>query len=465
MIHSPTVFGCIDALIYVNKVEIKAAASLASVYVLRMLGLFMVMPVLAILTQDYAGYSAMMVGLAIGGYGLTQALLQIPMGILSDRIGRKPVIIGGLVLFAAGSIVAGMAENMSQLIVGRVLQGAGAIAGAVMALAADVSRESERTKMMAIIGVSIGFSFYLAVILGPVISSAFGLSGIFMVTAGLAALAIPLVYFVVPQAVNAAPQGDTLPVLKDIRAMLANGELLRLNLSVLILHMMITLLFTYLPEKISAAGWPLARHWELYLPVLILSVAGLVLLMRMAKGWAIRLPLMFSVAMLLVAFAGYLWMPLHMSWLMVFTLVFFIGFNFLESNLPALVSSVAPAGKKGSAMGLYASFQFFGAFLGGAIAGVLRQYEGIESVFILAILLCICWLLLLAGLNGSQRLKRYTLTVNVTASEASHLAHQLANLAGVNDVTVIPQERAAYLKVDDARFNLQQARQIVGEQQ
>ena len=181
-----------------NATEIRAACALAAIYILRMLGLFMVMPVLAILALDYQGYTPWLVGLAIGGYGLTQALLQIPMGMLSDRIGRKPVIIGGLVCFAIGSLVAGMAESMTWLIIGRVLQGAGAIAGAVMALAADVTRESQRTKVMAIIGISIGFSFYLALLLGPVLSSSYGLSGIFYITALLSVAGIGLVLFIVP---------------------------------------------------------------------------------------------------------------------------------------------------------------------------------------------------------------------------------------------------------------------------
>ncbi|WP_416308635.1 MFS transporter [Neptunicella sp. SCSIO 80796] len=446
-----------------NKLEIKAAISLASIYVLRMLGLFMVMPVIAVLGQNFADYSPMLVGLAIGGYGLTQAVLQIPMGMLSDRIGRKPVIIGGLIMFVLGSWIAGSAESLTWVVIGRVIQGAGAIAGAVMALAGDVSRDSQRSKMMAVIGISIGFSFYLAVILGPIITSEFGLSGIFHLTAILGILAIPLVYFVVPDAINMAPSRDTLPILSDLKSLVSDKQLIRLNISVLLLHMMITLLFTQLPGLISKAGWPLSKHWELYLPILILSVAGLGILMSLSKRLQPGQPLQLAIVLLALSFAGFVWLDLPLSVLMGLGLLFFIGFNFLEANFPSLVSSIAPAGKKGSAMGIYASFQFFGAFLGGTLAGIINQELSGQVVFALALLVCILWLPLLTGLNGSGHLKRYTLTLNLEQETAQQIARKLTALSGVQDVTIILEEQTAYLKVEDQKFNLQQARQIAGE--
>ncbi|MDN4501925.1 MFS transporter [Alteromonadaceae bacterium BrNp21-10] len=446
-----------------NKLELKSAIALASVYVLRMLGLFMVMPVIALLAQDFADYSPMLVGLAIGGYGLTQAALQIPMGMLSDRIGRKPVIMLGLVMFAIGSWVAGAADSLTWVVIGRVIQGAGAIAGAVMALAGDVSRESQRGKMMAIIGVSIGFSFYLAVIIGPIITQYFGLSGIFYLTAILAVLAIPVVRFVVPDVINLAPSHDTLPVWKDIRQLMANKQLLRLNISVLLLHMLITLLFTQLPQMISALGWPLAQHWHLYLPVLILSVAGLALFMRLTKGWSTGLPLQMAVATLALAFAGFLWLELPLATLMSLALLFFIGFNYLEAHFPALVSSIAPAGKKGSAMGIFASFQFFGAFAGGTLAGVISQQFDVHALYAVALVICLLWLPLLSQMDGSKRLKRVTLSIDLTHHTADELARKLAELSGVVDVTLILEEQTAYLKVEAHQFNMQQARLLVGE--
>ena len=202
-----------------NSIEKKAAFSLATVFGLRMLGLFMILPVFAIYGEQLVGFSPLWVGLAIGAYGLTQALLQIPMGVLSDKIGRKPVIVGGLLMFAIGSLVAANADSMFGVVAGRFLQGAGAIAGAIMALAGDLTREEQRPKVMAIIGISIGFSFYLALLLGPLLVADYGLNGIFLATGVLAIFCIALVLFVVPSAKNIAPKGDTLPVIYDLKVL------------------------------------------------------------------------------------------------------------------------------------------------------------------------------------------------------------------------------------------------------
>jgi MFS family permease len=444
-----------------NRTEIRAALSLAAVYVLRMLGLFMVMPVLAILAVEYADYSAVMLGLAIGGYGLTQALLQIPMGILSDKIGRKPVIVGGLLVFALGSAVAAMSDSMLWLVIGRFLQGAGAIAGAIMALAGDVSRESQRSKVMAIIGVAIGFSFYLALLLGPLIANQLGLSGIFSITGVLAILCIPLIIWLVPNASNYAPKGETLPVLVDVKTLFSDPHLRQLNVSVLLLHMMITLFFVQIPSLLVNYGWQLDNHWKLYLPVLLGSVACMILLLFVAKKTSQTLVIKLSIGLLATVFAG---MYLHEDSLLVLLLLswlFFTAFNFLEANFPAMVSSIAPAGKKGSAMGIYASFQFFGAFLGGLLSGIASQYLGPEWVFMLAAIICLLWLLMVQGLNGIQSLKRYTLAINLQAQSVEQIGQGLADMNGVLDITIVPDEGTVYLKVDGDQFNLQEAKKAL----
>lgn len=444
-----------------NRIEVRAAVSLAGVYVLRMLGLFMVMPVMALLAQDFRDYSPLLVGLAIGGYGLTQAALQIPMGMLSDRIGRKPVILIGLALFAIGSGIAAMADSLIWVVVGRFLQGTGAIAGAVMALAGDVSRDSERSKVMAVIGIAIGFSFYLSLLIGPAIATGYGLEGIFTLTALLAAGCMPLVLWVVPDATNKAPSGDTLPVVEDIKRLFFESRLARLNVSVCLLHMLITILFMQLPGLLVAQDISLDEQWLVYLPVLITSIFTMAALMSVARKRGQSGVLKFAVMLLALACAGFAFLG-HQYWpLMVISVLFFTGFNYLEANFPAMVSALAPAGKKGSAMGIYASFQFFGAFLGGALAGVLAQFASPVLIFMLASLACLAWMFLLNGLGEGGTAKRYTLPLAGSPESISAMSDQLANLDGVQDITVIPEQQVAYLKVDGKSFDLRRARQIV----
>lgn len=444
-----------------NNTEIRGASALAIVYVMRMLGLFMVMPVLAVLAIEYPDYSPMLVGLAIGGYGLTQALLQIPMGVLSDRLGRKPVIIAGLILFALGSLIAAMADTLLWVVAGRLLQGGGAIAGAVMALAGDISRENQRAKVMAIIGVAIGFSFYLALLLGPLLADKHGLQGIFLITAVLALACILLVLFVVPSAHNLAPTGDTLPKLSDLGTLLSQGPLLKLSLSVFLLHLMITLLFVQFPARLVDQGWLLSDHWQLYLPVLTASVLGLIALMRLSKGLGQQRVLVISILLLAISFAGLI-ADTGLAGLLALGWLFFTGFNYLEANLPAMVSTLAPAGRKGSAMGVYASAQFLGAFTGGMLAGAIGQYLYVNWLYALAVLLCIIWIVLIRGLAaGAPHAKRYTLALDADGIPAKDCVEQLRQLAGVTDMTWVEQENAVYLKVDSRVFNLQQARQII----
>lgn len=421
-----------------------------------MLGLFMIMPVMAIAAHQFPDYSVFLVGLAIGGYGLTQACLQIPMGVLSDKIGRKPVIILGLLLFAAGSLLAAFADSLLWVVIGRFLQGAGAIAGAVMALAGDLSRDSQRPKVMAIIGVAIGFSFYIALLMGPVIANGYGLQGIFLATGLLALLCIVLVLYVVPDARNLAPKGDTLPVISDLKSLFSHPQLRRLNLSVLVLHMLITLLFVHIPRFFVDLGWPLAEHWQLYLVVLVASIIGLTVIMALGRKINQSFLMMLCVAGLASVFAGLSLGHSSLVIMLVLVTLFFSFFNYLEANFPALVSNIAPAGKKGSAMGIYASCQFFGAFLGGVLSSSVSQYWGSQWVFGLAALFCVVWLYLIKGLHSTERLKRYTLKVGNQGAE--QLAQQLSGFDGVEDLTLIHSEQVIYIKVDSRKFDIQKAR-------
>lgn len=443
-----------------NQTELRGALSLAFVYLMRMLGLFMVMPVLAVLSVEYPDYSPVWVGVAIGAYGLSQAILQIPMGMWSDKFGRKPVILAGLLLFATGSLVAAFAESMLWLTIGRFLQGMGAIAGAVMALAADISRENQRSKVMAIIGIAIGFSFYLSLILGPIIASSQGLRGIFLITALLAVLCIPLVLFVVPKAIVSAPGGDTLPNLADIKNMLQTGNLLRLNISVMLLHMMITLVFVQFPAQLETFGWTLERHWIIYLPILIAAIVGMALLMGISRKAKLNKMLMFSLLLMATSFIAMSVSGNHFAGLMTAIVLFFTAFNFLEANLPALVANVSAPGKKGSAMGVYASFQFFGAFLGGIVSGLLISQYGPEVVWYLAASICILWVWLFKNFDSAERLKRYTLLFNPVGRDISTIQAELKQLQGINEFTIVPDESAIYLKVESKNFDIMKARKV-----
>lgn len=422
----------------------------------------MVMPVLAISAQTYPDYSAFLVGLAIGGYGLTQALLQIPMGVLSDKIGRKPVIVGGLVIFSIGSFLAASADSLMWVVIGRFLQGAGAIAGAIMALAGDLSREKQRPKVMAIIGISIGFSFYLALLIGPVIAGKYGLSGIFLITGSLAALCIFLIIFAVPKAKNVAPAGDTLPVLQDVRHLFKHPQLARLNISVLLLHMLITLLFVQIPVFLVALEWPLTSHWQAYFIVLVASVLGLVILMATTGKHQTR-TLIISTGGLALVFALMATTEQHIIYLLVLVSLFFTCFNYLEANFPAMVSNIAPAGKKGSAMGIYASFQFLGAFLGGILSASISEVFGFQWVFFIASGLCLMWCFLIKDLSTTIRLKRYTLNTKYQTTES--VLQQLVDLEGVMDVTPAPDEQVIYLKADAQRFDIQQAQLVLDKRE
>jgi MFS family permease len=444
-----------------NFLEKRAAMALALVFSSRMLGLFMLLPVFALYGSELDGFSPLWVGLAIGAYGLTQAILQIPLGWLSDRIGRHKVMLGGLTLFAVGSVVAALADSVYMVTFGRILQGAGAIAGAILALAADLTREEQRPKVMAIIGASIGLSFAVAMVLGPLLAKWAGLSGVFWFTAVLACGAMLVVALLLPKSVNKAPMAETLALPQSLGAMLKHRQLLQLDLGVLLLHLMLTAMFVALPALLQNYGLVSVKHWQFYLPVLlgsfVLMIPMMIIAMRKAqeKGFFLLAIALLISAMLLALLPGFTALTMAL-------LLFFIGFNFLEASLPALVSRIAPAGQRGSAMGIYSSSQFFGAFLGGVTGGTLVQHFGYQALFAALAVIGLIWLLVASTLQLPPRAQRLSLAVSLTSEQqASALAAQLTTLNGVQEVTIVLAEQRCYLKVSSAQFDHTAAQAVI----
>jgi MFS family permease len=431
--------------------EKRTALSLASIFSIRMLGLFMLFPVISLYQDRLDGATPALMGFAIGVYGLTQGLLQIPFGLWSDRIGRKPVIFIGLILFALGSVVAAMSDSIYGVIAGRALQGCGAIAAAVMALAADLTREEHRTKAMAMIGMSIGAAFALALVLGPLFDSWVGLSGLFWFTAVMAVFGMWVLKVMVPNPVTQRLHRDAEPVPAQFRQVLRDTQLLRLDLGIFLLHMILTASFVVFPlVLLKELGMPAATHWWVYLPVLLLSVLIMVPFIIIAERHR-RMKKIFLGAILFIGLAqlGLAIWHSHFWLAIVFLLMFFTAFNLLEASLPSLVSKIAPPASKGTAMGFYSSSQFLGAFLGGSLGGVLQGAWGYSSVFILSALMALVWLMFASSMKDPRYLSSYLLNIGeIKADQAAHLSAELAGVQGVAEAIVIVEDRVAYLKVD-----------------
>ena len=350
-----------------SRSELRLAATLAGTAVLRLLGLFMLLPVLALWADDLSGATPWLVGLAVSAYGLSQAALQIPFGVLSDRIGRRPVVIGALALFILGSLVAGFAESLPVLIAGRILQGAGAVSAALTAWLADGTRPGVRIRVNAIFGASIGASFALALILGPLLAAAFSVRALFFVAAGFGAIAVALVV-----SAPTVPRRDGEPVsAAALRAAFQNGRLRALILSVWALHALLIALFVILPPVLADNGLAPERQWQLYLVALVASLGVVVPMLKRAEGAAgfrLAAPAWVAMAAGLALAAWFLPMLTLVTAAMA---VFFAGFNFLEASLPAWVSLLAPAPVRGACLGVFSSAQFLGAFCGGLLGAAL----------------------------------------------------------------------------------------------
>lgn len=387
-----------------NATEIRASMSLASIFALRMLGLFLILPVFAVHAKSLpGGDNATLVGLALGMYGLTQAFGQIPFGMASDRFGRKRIIVIGLLLFALGSLIAACASDIVWVIVGRGVQGAGAVSAAVTALIADSTRDEHRTKAMAMVGVSIALTYATSLILSPLLYKAIGMSGMFLLVAVLAVTAIGVVLFIVPPAPARSPEpASFVQVLRD-------PELMRMNVGVFVLHAAQMSMFVVLPGVlVSAAGLPLAQHWQIYLPVVLSSfVLMLPPIFFGEKRGKTKLVFVSAITLLLLVQFG-LWLAvsqatLSITWAVLLLLAFFVAFNILEASQPSLVSRLAPAGARGAALGVYNTMQAIGLFVGGAGGGLMAQHFGGPAVFMVGCLMTIAWLIIASSMKSLPR--------------------------------------------------------------
>ncbi len=458
--------------------ERRAAVSLAAIFGLRMLGMFLILPVFALYAKDLpGGEDHTLVGLALGVYGLTQALLMIPFGMASDRYGRKPVIVAGLVIFAAGSFLAAWADSLSMIILGRALQGAGAISAAVTALLADLTREEKRTHAMALIGSSIGLAFAFSLAAGPIFYRWIGVPGIFAMTGVLALAAILVVRYVTPEPGAAAFHSDAEANPARLKDVLRRGELLRLDWGIFALHAAQMAMFTVVPfALLRAGGLDAEHHWQVYLPVLLVSFVFLVPAViygerhgRMKTVFVAAVALMFLAQVGLALAMGQLAPALDETslrwvfWGVVAALLgYFVAFNILEASLPSLVSKVAPPEAKGTAMGVYNTAQAFGLFFGGVAGGWLAQHHGFAAVFAFCAVLMLVWLVMAARMTPPPRVKTQMFHIGaLEPAAAQRLASRLTVFAGVEAVSVLPEEGTVMLKVSQMGWDEEGVRHLL----
>jgi len=438
--------------------ERRTGASLASIFGLRMLGLFLILPVFAVHARGLPGGDNLtLVGLALGIYGLTQACFQIPFGLASDRYGRKPVIITGLTLFAVGSAVAAMAHSVQWVIVGRAIQGAGAISAAVTALAADLTREQHRTKVMAMIGSSIGMVFAVSLVAAPLLYSVIGMSGIFWLTAVLAVLAIVVLRKVVPT----PPRVEAKPV--RFAGVLRNTQLLRMNLGIFTLHLVQMAMFVVIPAALVAKGdLPVASHWKVYLPAVLVSFAFMVPAIIMAERKNRLKPVFVgAIGLLVLTQIGFLFERNGLWPIAICLVFFFVAFNILEATLPSLVSRIAPPNAKGAALGVYNTTQALGLFIGASLGGWLKQHVGADSVFMMTAGLAVVWLGLAATMLPPPKVASRSYPIGPSV-DLDTVRAKIVDLPGVREAVIEQEGRMAHLKVNLDRWDESRLRQLIG---
>jgi len=448
----------IDIKESMSSTEKRATISIAAIFSTRMLGLFMIFPVFVLFAQDeFANVTGTQIGIAMGIYGLTQALLQIPYGVLSDKYGRKPLIIGGMIVFMFGSIICAMSESIEMMIVGRAIQGMGAVAAVLMATVADLVQEKFRLRAMAVVGITIGLSFTASLALGPLLSSLFGVRGIFWITGMVALIGVLLVIYAVPEIKNQSFQREAQADSSQFAEVLKNAELLRLDIGVFILHAMLTAMFIAVPLMMrDDAGLDTLHHWHIYLPVMLISFILMVpfIIMAESKG---KMKQIFVGAILTISLMqfAFVFFPHGYWWISLVLLVFFTAFNLLEASLPSLVVKISPADKKGTASGVYSSSQFMGAAVGGLVGGISYQYYGIEGVFYFTGTIGLIWFVVASYMENPLPLSiaSVALTKNFSQEEIDSITMKILEHEGVHEVVFKVEENRVFLKIDRTLIN------------
>ncbi|UEM38487.1 MFS transporter [Pectobacterium aquaticum] len=443
--------------------ELRATWGLGAVFSLRMLGMFMVLPVLTTYGMALQGASEALIGIAIGIYGLMQAIFQIPFGLVSDRIGRKPLIVGGLLIFALGSVIAALSDSIWGIILGRALQGAGAISAAVMALLSDLTREQNRTKAMAFIGVSFGVTFAIAMVLGPIITHTFGLQALFWGIALLSLAGIVITLTLIPSAPEHVLNRESAMVRGSFRKVLSNSRLLKLNIGIMCLHILLMSSFVALPRVMESAGLIPQDHWKVYLVTMLISFVGVVPFIiyaevkrRMKQVFIGCIVVLIAAEVVLRAAGNHLWQ------IIIGVQLFFLAFNVMEALLPSLISKESPAGYKGTAMGVYSTTQFIGVAIGGSLGGGLFELYGASAVFMAGAAISAIWLLVSFTMQEPPYLSSLRITLPDLALQDSELEQKIRTQPGVAEVVVVPDEQSAYVKIDNKKTNRQELEQLVG---
>ena len=435
-----------------NSLEQRSTFALSSIFALRMLGLFMIIPVFSVAGQQYVGATPALLGLAVGIYGLTQALLQIPFSLLADRFNRKPLIILGLALFALGGAIAALSDSIYGVIIGRAIAGGGAVSAVVMALLSDVTREEQRSKAMAFMGMSIGLSFVIAFSLGPWLTSQVGISGLFWVTTLMGVLAM-LMLLLVPK-VHRHYKVSSQSYLAQLQQVLAMADLNRLHVSIFMLHLLLTAMFIFVPSQlIRYAEIPLEQHGWVDLPLLFISLffafPSIILAEKYRKMRGIFLAAIVAIIVGLVVMAlGYS----HKYVLLLGLGLFFIAFNVMEALLPSWLSKSAPIQSKSTAMGVNSSSQFLGAFVGGSLGGILLGMPSIGFGWAVLATLAVLWFLLTLTIKQPHYLSSLVVTLP-EAKKVDEWASILLAIRGIEEVVVLPEKQVAYLKLDKQQLD------------